>query len=184
MGGRHNPAVRADNCSPTAEIEERMSERDEGRDGPRGARIAGYACEFDARPARRAAPRTSSTRPAATTYIRHVPGVRLGCQDCADLQTRIPLPRRQFIPEVGTITRSAQSAITKRQMTSTQSTHRRRSGEMVTRERALSAQNGRLAIRPASSLGLYSPISVRCRSGRVGPPAADAQVAACCGTAG
>ena len=113
MGGRHNPAVRADNCSPTAEIEERMSERDEGRDGPRGG-LGSLATHANSTRGRPAAPRTSSTRPAATTYIRHVPGVRRGCQDCADLQTRIPLPGRQFILEVGTITRSAQSALCRR----------------------------------------------------------------------
>jgi hypothetical protein len=101
MGGRHNRAVRADNCSPTAEIEERMSEQDEGRDGPRGARIAGYTCEFDARPARRAAHVVDAARGYYIYPTR--PGVRRGCKI-------VPTYRRESPYQAGSSSRrSAQS---------------------------------------------------------------------------
>ena len=54
MGGRHNPAVRADNCSPTAEVEERMSERDEGGPTVRADRWLRMRIRREAGPPRRA----------------------------------------------------------------------------------------------------------------------------------
>jgi hypothetical protein len=84
-----------------------MSERDEGRDGPRGARIAGYTCEFDARPARRAAHVVDAARSYDIYPTRSWRSAKLPrlCRptDGNPLTRQAVHPGGRHNPEVGTI---------------------------------------------------------------------------------
>jgi hypothetical protein len=95
IGGRHNPAAWAENCSADTRGRERIS-----RAGRRGATVRTVGSDRwlrkrirrEAGPMRRARlDAAPSCYPPLHTFLALSEG-----QDCADLQTRIPLPGRQL----------------------------------------------------------------------------------------